>query len=130
MKKKLIRLTESDIHRIVRESVYRIVESQKNIIDLTKDDEERILNEIDYIDDGDFNFECQLDNGCVAEISGYLKTKGYKEDDYYNGTGGFAMTSKDGYINIVVYNPNTNEEYYVPSDFENKCYKTLIKPEY
>lgn len=46
MNKKLIRLTENDLHRIVKESVYRILNENKTLYDYYEKDLNRYIEEL------------------------------------------------------------------------------------
>ena len=79
MNKKLIRLTESDLHRIVKESVNRIVEANERVI----------IKEGGYYDDRmryeNSYKECLrlLEKARSAIITDYSHDYGYDENDPY-----------------------------------------------
>lgn len=47
---------------------------------------------------GTFSIEVEIDANTVAEVTGSYEIDGYTEDDYFNGTGAFVVTS----VSVVV----------------------------
>lgn len=75
-------------------------------MELTSKDYESIAKKIS---DGHNNVEYAKGNETIC-IECELKTEGYVEDDYYNGTGAFVETSKNLYIeNVESWNADGDE---------------------
>lgn len=47
---------------------------------------------------GSFALEVEIDGNTVVEVSGRYELDGYREDDYFNGTGAWVTT----YVSVVV----------------------------
>lgn len=47
---------------------------------------------------GKFSLEVEIDANTVVEVSGRYELDGYREDDYFNGTGAWVTT----YVSVVV----------------------------
>lgn len=47
---------------------------------------------------GSFALEVEIDGNTVVEVSGRCELDGYREDDYFNGTGAWVTT----YVSVVV----------------------------
>lgn len=47
---------------------------------------------------GTYSIEVEIDANTVAEVTGSYEIDGYTEDDYFNGTGAFVVTS----VSVVV----------------------------
>lgn len=58
----------------------------------------------DYLDktDGVINKEFEFGDLTVV-VDGYIETRGYYEDDYFNGTGAWVETYRNENINITAY---------------------------
>ena len=58
----------------------------------------------DYLDktDGVINKEFEFGNLTVV-VDGYIETRGYYEDDYFNGTGEWVETYRNETINITAF---------------------------
>lgn len=48
--------------------------------------------------EGRFSLEVEVDDNTVVEVSGRYEMDGYREDDYFNGTGAWVTT----YVSVVV----------------------------
>ena len=48
--------------------------------------------------EGRFSLEVEIDGNTIVEVSGRYEMDGYREDDYYNGTGAWVTT----YVSVVV----------------------------
>ena len=60
--------------------------------------------------DGNINNEIILNNNIIVAISGEYSKEQYQEDDYFNGTGGWVVTSATVDINeINFYDKEGNE---------------------
>ena len=52
--------------------------------------------------DGRFNVEVELDDMTIV-AKGWLELDGYREDDYYNGTGAWIETVRNGHVELTGY---------------------------
>lgn len=59
--------------------------------------------------DGDFSVLYE-DDDLMIDIKGYCIIEGYREDDYYNGTGAYVETDKYGLFEYTAYLYNKETE--------------------
>lgn len=95
-------------------------------IELSQEQRDMVLHELDG-QEGDFDLFIEVAPGIAVEAQGYVYTDGYREDDYYNGTGGFAETGRRADVILTVY--VEHEDYEEVCDctreFEVECYNYL-----
>ena len=88
-------------------------------------------------DDNDYtgvNDEYEIDetHNLIVDIDVSLECGGYCEDDYFNGTGYYVVTSASAYVDeldLLLYNTKTEEyeEMFDYSDLEDKIEDELVK---
>lgn len=87
---------------------------------LTKNDYQSIIEQIDFLYDGEQTVEIEKD-GETLEVTVTYHEDGYFEDDYYNGTGAFVSTMQELVVKSVV---SFNEDGDTENDFdEDTLYK-------
>lgn len=87
---------------------------------LTKNDYQSIIDQIDFLYDGEQTAEIEKD-GETLEVAVTCHEDGYFEDDYYNGTGAFVATMQELVVKSVV---SFNEDGVTENDFDEE---TLYK---
>lgn len=86
---------------------------------LTKFQRKLLIEELKTIEDGQFDYEVEIDNILTLYLKGSIKTDGYRESDYLNGTGAWVETSREAEIEIGA-SLNDNETKYTVDNFTQK----------
>lgn len=89
---------------------------------VTDTDYQNILAKIDLQDDYPQEIEYEKGNETLF-FTIQIRTDGYEEDDYFNGTGAFVATDIDIEIDNVSCD---NEEGETPTDFDTEKLKNLV----
>lgn len=93
---------------------------------LTKDQKKIVLNALDG-QDGSFDIFVEVADNLTIELDGYVHEEGYRDTDYYYGTGAVEI-SRTADVNVTAfrYDEDGNEEVLdVEHEFEKECYKYL-----
>jgi hypothetical protein len=101
----------------------------RNIYDkvvLTEKQKNMVLRELDG-QDGSFDIFVEVADNLTIELDGYVHEEGYRDTDYYYGTGAVEI-SRTADVNVTAfrYDEDGNEEVLdVEHSFEKECYKYL-----
>lgn len=103
----------------------------EKIITLTQEQKDIVLGKLEE-QTGNFDIFIEINDDLTIEAKGYLYVHGYREDDYFNGTGAFVETSReaDVVLTAYVYREGEGEKegvFDVESEFEKECYEYLNK---
>jgi hypothetical protein len=93
---------------------------------LTKDQKKIVLNALDG-QDGGFDIFVEVADNLTIELDGYVYEEGYRDTDYWNGTGAVEI-SRTADVNVTAfrYDDDGNEEVLdVEHEFEKECYEYL-----
>lgn len=93
---------------------------------LTKDQKKIVLNALDG-QDGGFDIFVEVADNLTIELDGYVHEEGYRDTDYWNGTGAVEI-SRTADVNVTAfrYDDDGNEEVLdVEHEFEKECYEYL-----
>lgn len=93
-------------------------------IELTKEQRNMVLRELSDVQD-DFCVCVEVAEDITIQAKGYLYIDGYRENDYYNGTGAFVETSRTADVTLTAFVGEDGEECEVGSDFEIECFNFL-----
>jgi len=69
---------------------------------LTPEQNAEIQRYIDNAPNGGFDKEFDFGNLFVV-VSGYIESDGYREDDYFNGTGAYVETRREVNVTLTAY---------------------------
>ncbi len=73
-------------------------------------------------EDGGFDIEIELD-GITINAKGSIELDGYKEDDYFNGTGAWVETYRSASVELTAFDEDGEVE--IGIEIENEIYKYL-----
>ena len=73
-------------------------------------------------EDGGFDIEIELD-GITINAKGSIELDGYKEDDYFNGTGAWVETYRSASVELTAFDEDGEVE--IDIEIENEIYKYL-----
>ena len=93
-----------------------------NVITLTPAQRDAIIAELDEIENGHYNIEVEFDEHLTVYAEGWFENGGYCEDDYFNGTGAWVETYRQGSIElkaIVTDDEGDQEECTIDEKSEN-----------
>lgn len=93
-------------------------------ITLTKEQRNMVLRELSDVQD-DFCVCVDVAGNITVQAKGYLYVDGYRENDYYNGTGAFVETSRTADVILTAFVGEDGEECEVDAEFETECYNLL-----
>lgn len=94
---------------------------------LTSEQKQMVLKELDG-QDGGFDIFVEVSDNLTIELDGYVHEEGYRDTDYYYGTGEIVITSRTADVNVTAfrYDEDGNEEVLdVEHEFEKECYEYL-----
>jgi hypothetical protein len=94
---------------------------------LTSEQKQMVLKELDG-QDGGFDIFVEVADNLTIELDGYVHEEGYRDNDYYYGTGEIVITSRTADVNVTAfrYDDDGNEEVLdVEHEFEKECYEYL-----
>lgn len=107
--KKIIRLTESDLHNIIQGSVKRILREHDETL-LLQSIAQALANENEiYARKGENDVEVEIGNGMTAYIDFTLYSDPYRTDDTRDVQGTLEDNPSIDVDNIVVYDEDDNE---------------------
>ena len=93
---------------------------------LTKEQKKIVLDALDG-QDGGFDIFVEVADNLTIELDGYVHEEGYRDTDYWNGTGAVEI-SRTADVNVTAfrYDEDGNEEVLdVEHEFEKECYEYL-----
>ena len=101
MRKRVVKLNEDMLRRIIRESITDYIDRKKiRPLVLTPEEKEELAYGIAcYIGKGNYCYHGESSEGDFEtekydfRFEYYYDEDGYREDDYYNGTGAYVRTS-------------------------------------
>ena len=73
-------------------------------------------------EDGGVDIEIELD-GITINAKGSIELDGYKEDDYFNGTGAWVETYRSASVELTAFDEDGEVE--IGIEIENEIYKYL-----
>ena len=73
-------------------------------------------------EDGGFDIEIELD-GITINAKGSIELDGYKEDDYFNGTGAWVETYRSASVELTAFDEDGEVE--IDIEIENEIYKYI-----
>ena len=73
-------------------------------------------------EDGGFDIEIELD-GITINAKGSIELDGYKEYDYFNGTGAWVETYRSASVELTAFDEDGEVE--IDIEIENEIYKYL-----
>ena len=73
-------------------------------------------------EEGSFDIEIELD-GIAINAKGSIELDGYKEDDYFNGTGAWVETYRSASVELTAFDEDGEVE--IGIEIENEIYKYL-----
>ena len=73
-------------------------------------------------EDGSFDIDIELD-GITINAKGSIELDGYKEDDYFNGTGAWVETYRSASVELTAFDEDGEVE--IGIEIENEIYKYL-----
>ena len=93
---------------------------------LTKEQKKIVLDALDG-QDGGFDIFVEFADNLTIELDGYVHEEGYRDTDYWNGTGAVEITrTADVNVTAFRYDEEGNEEVLdVEHEFEKECYEYL-----
>lgn len=100
-------------------------------IELDERQRKEVLNALAEIHDADgsFDIDIELDETITVKAKGWIETDGYREDDYFSGTGAYIETRRNASIELTaqVYDEESDnvEECAVTREFEQEAYNYL-----
>lgn len=90
-------------------------------IQLTSEQREKVLAELDKIVSGDFDIFVEVDECITIEAQGYVSVDGYRESD----TNAYVETSRTADVILTAFVGEDSEVCDLPSDFETEVYNYL-----
>lgn len=97
------------------------------ILVLTDEQRNKLVREL-YGMEGDFDIFVQIDDDIEVEVEGYAYSDGYRELDYWNGTGAWVTTGRDCDIKAItacVDYPDRCEDVNVDGETYRQCREAL-----
>ena len=74
-------------------------------------------------EDGRFDINIEIDEEITINAKGWLELDGYREDDYYNGTGAWVETGRAANIDLTAY--ENGEPVELDKEIEKEAHKYL-----
>jgi hypothetical protein len=110
-----------------KESIMATTRNTNEKVVLTSEQKQMVLKELDG-QDGGFDIFVEVSDNLTIELDGYVHEEGYRDNDYYFGTGEIVITSRTADVNVTAfrYDEDGNEEVLdVEHEFEKECYEYL-----
>lgn len=94
-------------------------------IELTNEQRRKVVDAlVDVRDEETFEIEIEVGDTLTVEASGRIETEGYREDDYFNGTGAWVETYRSASVELTAYDDD-GDEYRVDTITERAAEKCL-----
>ena len=93
-------------------------------IELTQEQKNEILNHLIDVN-GEFDIDVFVSDDIRINLTGYVYTDGYYEDDYFSGTGAYVETSRTADVVVNAYVGEDEEWRDVGSEFDRECYDAI-----
>ncbi len=96
-----------------------------DIVTLSPYQRQAVLDRLDDIRDNNGSFEVTVEfDNLTVTAAGEIELDGYREDDYYSGTGAWVETCRSASVLLTATDEN-GIEYGIDSDTYNMAYRAL-----